>query len=262
MAKPIIILFDLETLPDLDKALEVWTQLGSWPGRTMKATITSIICAGYKEFGSKKSKCINAWDFPNWEKNVNDDKEVCKAIYEVLKRADAVVTWNGKKFDWKFLQTRLMVNGLDPLHDIVHIDALLVARKNLFAFSNRLGDIGKLLVNDDKLDNGGWKLWVKVHKRQKAAMKLMTEYCKQDVTLLEKCFVKLMPFIKNLPNRNLFRNEKQRNENIRLCPYCGSENTYFNGWRYSKTVAYQRLHCQDCGSHSRLDVRGNNPRSV
>jgi len=260
--EPKIIFFDLETIPDLPKALEVWCQLSNYPFQTMKATVTTIICVGWKELGSKRTHCINAWDYPNWQKNINDDKEVCKAIYEVLKDADAVVTHNGVRFDWKHLQTRLLYNGLPVLHKIHHIDTCLVARQNLLSFNNRLGYLGKWLVSDTKLENGGWELWVKVSKRIKSACKLMSKYCKQDVILLEKVFDKLKPFIKNLPNRNLYRSHDKILTNTWVCPTCGSIDIKLNGWCYTKTRKYQRILCKWCGSSSRGDTKDRNLRSI
>jgi len=48
---PRIILWDLETLPDLKEVLKVYPSLSDFNGRTLKAQITSIISFGYKEFG-------------------------------------------------------------------------------------------------------------------------------------------------------------------------------------------------------------------
>lgn len=263
MAQPKIILFDIETLPDNEKALEVWTQLGNYPGLTMKATITSIICVGYKFLGEKGTYCINAWDYPErWAKDVNDDFEVCKAIHEVLKEADAVITHNGRRFDWRHLQTRFLIHGLPVLPDIPHIDTCLLARKNILSFNNRLGYLGEWLVGDSKLENGGWQLWLKVSKRIKYAQKLMTKYCKQDVVLLEKVFEKLRPFAKNLPNRNLYRKKNQIDENKMVCPSCGSEELIRYGYQHTKTKAYQRMRCKKCLSVARLDAKDNNPRTV
>jgi DNA-directed RNA polymerase subunit RPC12/RpoP len=228
----------------------------------MRATITSIICAGWKELGKKKVHCINAWDYPNWQENINDDSEVCKAIYDVLKDADAVVTHNGVRFDWKHLQTRLMMNGLPVLPKIAHIDTCLIARKNLLSFNNRLGYLGDWLVGDKKLENGGWQLWVKVTKRVKSACTLMSKYCKQDVALLEKVFEQLRPFIKNLPNRNLSRSAKKIVNGEYVCPTCGSPDLMRNGWRYTQMHKYQRVVCRHCGSCSRLDLKDRNPRAT
>jgi hypothetical protein len=261
--EPKIVLFDLEIIPNLQKALEYWTQLSSkFEIKTMKATVSSICCVGYKIYGEKTTHCINAWDYTSWDKDVNDDYTVCAEIYEVLKDADAVITYNGKRFDWKYLQTRLIYHGLPVLHDIPHIDVLLVVRKNLFNINNKLDTVGKYLTDDRKLSHTGWKLWIDTHNKDPKACELMEKYCKQDVDLLEKVFVTVRPFVKNLPNKNLFRSQKRKLEGTLLCPTCGSEELEGNGWRHTKTRSYQRLRCKTCGSSSRLDANDGNPRAI
>ncbi len=171
--EPKIVIFDLETLPNLPEALKVWPSLSTYPGQTLRATVSTIICGGWKIYGKKQVHCINAWDFSRWEKDVNDDYFVVKALHKVLYDADAVVTHNGKNFDWKFLQTRLMYHGLQPLHKIRHLDTKELAKRNLYSFNNRLGTIGEWLVNDKKRWHEGWGLWVKVYGHDPTAMAKM-----------------------------------------------------------------------------------------
>lgn len=258
-ATPKILLFDIETLPNKEEALKVWCQLGNWPGRTMKATVTSLLCVGYKELGSKKTYCINAWDYPEWETDVNDDKKITKAIHEIMSEADGIITHNGKRFDWKYLQTKFLLHGLDPLPNIPHVDTCLVARRNLFSFTNKLDYLGQYFLKDRKLDNGGWDLWVKTSNRVKKYQNLMEKYCKQDVILLEKLFYKLRPFTKGLPNMNVDNGNKNFNK---VCPKCGSADLMNYGWRYTATTKYRRLKCKSCGSYARLDAKDKNPREI
>lgn len=259
--EPKIIIFDLETLPNLEEALKIWPSLGNFPGRTMRATITSIICAGWKELGSKEVHCINAWDYPEWQHDVNFDYWVCLEIYEALKDADAVITHNGRRFDWKHLQTRLLVNGLPPLPKIPHIDTYQVVRSNLLAYSNALGSLGEWMLEDTKLKHEGWGLWVKTWYREQKSMDIMDKYCKKDVILLEKVFNILRPFITNLPNRNKWRSNSKIVNDEFVCPTCGSPDLKNWGWYHTKTNSYQRLRCGNCGATSRTDAKEKNPRT-
>lgn len=257
VSKHRIVLFDLETLPDVNEVIKVWPSLSDYPGKTLKATITSIICAGYKVFGSgRKTKVLNAWDYAEWKKDVNDDRKLVKAIRDVLVGADAVVTHNGKKFDWKYLQTRIIKHGLDPLPRIAHIDTCELAKRHMYSFNNRLGYLGEQFVSDRKLDNGGWNLWVDVFNRCPKAQKKMSLYCKQDVDLLEKLFLKLRPFALNLPNQAI------TSGNDHTCPTCGSYNVIKQGTRLTKTKEYHRYQCNECGSWSRSDAKDRNLRSI
>lgn len=226
----------------------MYPRLGDYPGLTLRASITSIICAGYKVLGEKRTRCINAWDFKTrWAKDVNDDYMVVKRIREVLATADAVITHNGKKFDWKHLQTRLMFHGLPPLPIIPHMDTCAEAKKHLYVFNNRLGTIGEFLTGQKKLENGGWDLWVDVHNRKPSALKLMTAYCKQDIDLTEKVFLKLRPLIKGIPNAALFA----ANELTKQCPRCGSVKIIHDGNCMLKDGKYQKYRCKNCGSVSK-----------
>lgn len=254
---PRIVLFDLETIPILKEVMKIYPGIGAYPGLTFKASITSIICFGFKVFGEKKVSCVNAWDFEKrWKKNVNDDYEVVKKAYDILKDADAVVTHNGKRFDWKFLQTRLLFHRLPLLPKINHIDTCAVSRGNLMAYNNKLNTLGKFLIGEEKLENGGWDLWVKVLERDKKSTKLMSDYCKQDVLLLEKVFKRLIPLVKNMPNQNLYLVGGSK----RVCPSCGSTRLISSGIRATTTRTYRRYSCKDCGSWSRTDMKDELPR--
>lgn len=257
MSEPRIILFDLETLVNLKEAMKFWPQLSNYPGQTLKAQITSVICFGWKVFGKNEPvNCINAWDYKNWDTDINDDYEVVKAGYDILRSADAVVTHNGKRFDWKFLQTRLIKHGLEPLHKIPHIDTCSVAKSNLMAFNNRLGNLSEFFGGEGKMENGGWSLWCKVMEKDPESMKLMSDYCKQDVVALEGLFRKLRPLTSNIPNHNHWNKSKKD-----VCDRCGSTRIKVEGYRYNKTTVRKRMKCKDCGGRMTTDATGKNPRS-
>lgn len=258
-SKPKIVLWDLETMPILKEAMKVWPRLGNYPGLTLKASITSIICFGYKVLGEdKKARCKSVWDFSRrFKKDVNDDYEVVKFAYEMLKDADCVITQNGKKFDWKHLQTRLLKNKLPTLPKILHVDTKCVTKSNLLLFNNSLDIMGEFLVDEKKLDNGGWPLWVNVMQREIKSMKLMERYCKQDVDLLDKVFQRLRPFVNEIPNFNMFRRDAYP-----ACPNCGGTHLQKFGQRVNKTRIVQRFKCMDCGSWAQETVRDNYPKGI
>jgi len=260
VAEPRIIIFDLETLPNLKEALKVWPQLSNYPGLTLKASISTIICAGWKVLGEKKVNCINAWDFPEWDEDVNADASVCKALRDVLDGADAVVTQNGKRFDWKFLQTRLMVNKVKPLGKTVHIDTKQEAKRHLMLFNNRLNTLGEFLAGDKKHEHEGWSLWVDVWHRKKKAMRTMTTYCKQDVVVTEKVFKELRPLITALPNYNLFAPGYAGGKKV--CPKCGGTRLQSKGPYVSGLSIYRRYVCKSCGGYLREPMNSDIPRSV
>lgn len=199
----------------------------------------------------------SAWDYRPWEVDVNNDGLLLMEAYEILKDADAVVTQNGKRFDWKFFQTRLMKHGLPLLPKIHHIDTKQLASKNLYLSNNRLDNIAEQLTDKRKVDHEGWPLWVKTYHRDPDAMKRMSEYCKGDVIALDAIFRRLRPFAMNMPNHNLHSLSK-----VNLCPACGSSRLKSYGWRSTSTQTYRRYNCMDCGAWSRTDKTDRNPRAI
>lgn len=258
MKKPKILLWDLEVLRDNTAiTADVWFSMSNWPGRTLKGDINTICSFGYKYLGDDKSECINAWDFPGWDYSVNDDGEVVAAGYELLKDADGIVTHNGKSFDLKLFNTRLMIHGFPPLPKIPHVDTKLVAKRHFSFYSNSLNHLAKRLGVETKMGTGS-ELWDRVLDREESAMQHMSDYCAQDVQVLEQVFLKLRPYMTNIPNYNLF----VENPEIRVCPNCGGLRSHKHGMQVAKTNIYQRYQCQTCGTIWRPDKKGKNPRTI
>lgn len=255
--EPKIVFWDLETLPNLNEVLKVYAGISNYPGLSLRASITSIICFGFKVLGKGSAHVLCAWDYPEWSRDVNNDKLLVSDAYKILYDADVIVTHNGKRFDFKFFQTRLIKWGLPPLPKILHIDTCQEAKKNLFLFNNRLNTVSDFLLEDKKHEHEGWEMWVKVHARQKKAMDEMARYCKKDVILLEKVFEKIKPLISSLPNRNLLSGTHRN-----VCPICESTRLQSRGRLVTKTRIYRRYQCSDCGSWSRTDSNDRLPRAI
>lgn len=253
--KPRMLVVDIETLPNLPEALKVWPQLSDFPGRTLKGTISTIICFGYKVVGSDEVKCLNAWDYPEWTRDVNDDRRLVRDIVRILKTADVVIHQNGRSFDMKFIQTRMFKYRMSPLPKILQIDTKVEAKKNFSAFSNSLKHLAEQFTDSEKMENDGWSLWVDVHGRCQLAMAVMTEYCMKDILATEALFLAMKPWIAGLPNMNQFRLE----ENV--CPNCGSLALKKQGPRLLKERRVQRFQCMDCGAWSNTTIKSMIPRS-
>lgn len=249
--KPRILVLDIEIIPDLKAARRVWTRLSDFPGRTIKADINSIINFGYKwndDPDQPEVKILNAWDYPNWDKNINDDSEICKDIIPIIKEAEVVVTQNGKKFDWKFIETRLALNGLERLQKPSHVDTRRIASKYLHLVSNSLKDMATIFLEEKKMDNEGWNLWVRVMDKDPEAMDIMSRYCKQDIVTTEALFEEFRKYCgpgDGLPNFNSYRRD-----GVECCPNCGKFNLMKNGTKPRLNHIAQMWLCKDCGSPS------------
>ncbi len=258
MDKPKIVFWDLETLPSRREVYKNIPSFGAWPGRGFKGEIQRIMSFGFKILGDDKAQCINAWDIdPEW-KDREDDRALCHIIYNTLCDADEIVTHNGKSFDLKVLNTRLLYYGHPPLPKIHHVDTKITAKKLSF-YSNSLANVAKYVEVEDKMTfNNKWKMWYDMafHQETQQDRDIMSEYCKQDVEVLEQIYLELQPYHGNSSiNRNHWVDAKNP-----VCPSCGSKNLGKNGIRRTQTTVFQRYLCGDCGTTSRTDKKDLNPK--
>lgn len=192
-----------------------------------------IICGSVKELGKPG---VHSYSVdPNIPTN---DYSVVKWLLQALGDADAIIAHNGDKFDYKYLNTRALYHGLDPLPPVIQIDTLKMARSKFYFNSNRLDYLGQFLGVGEKI-HVDQKLWAEALVGNSKAISDIVKYNKQDVKLLEQVYLKLAPYCETKLNRALFNDE--------VCPLCGSENYENRGYSTNRTGVYQRYQCQDCG---------------
>jgi predicted PolB exonuclease-like 3'-5' exonuclease len=176
----------------------------------------------------------------------NTEEEMVKTAWNLLHEADAVVTWNGRKFDLPTLNKDFLLYNLGPPSPYKDIDLLPVARRKFRLASNKLDFVAQQLGIGKKLPHKGMDLWRECEQGDKKAWKTMKEYNIQDVALLENVYLRLVPWIDAHPNHALYL------DNIRpVCKNCGSENVQSRGTEKTKTMIYHRWHCQECGTWQR-----------
>jgi hypothetical protein len=224
-----VLLLDIETSPT---SAYVWRAYGEQNiGTEQIINSGGIICVGAKWLGDKECHLFSDWE--------HGHVEMLILIHEMMSYADAVITYNGQRFDLPKLQGEFLLNGLGPTPPCTSIDCLKAVRKFGF-FQNKLAYIGPLLAQGSKVETGGFSLWTKVMAGDAKAQKDMAKYCKQDVNLLEKLYLKIRPFILNHPHMG----KVGANE----CGACGSVDVQSRGTRRTRAYKVQRLHCQSCGS--------------
>ena len=110
---------------------------------------------------------------------------------KVANEADEMVGHNGDKFDLTWIRTRCLFHGIEMFPKYATIDTLKQARSKFKFNSNRLDYIASFLGIGKKIETkfGLWKSILL--DKDKEAMKLMIEYCKGDVKLLEEVFLKM-----------------------------------------------------------------------
>ena len=225
---PKVLMIDIETRPAVAYVWQVY-----------KANISpeqiidhgGTICFGAKWLGDKKMMFYSDWQ--------HGHEEMIKQAHRLMNEADAIVTYNGDKFDIPKLMGEFIQQGLTPPAPPTSIDVLKTVRKLGFVM-NRLAFIGPMLKLGAKLKHSGFSLWTDVLAGKPKAQTKMEKYCKQDVILLEQLYKKVLPYIRNHPN--------VRGAPSPSCGACGSTKTQKRGFRYTKAFRIQRMHCTNCGS--------------
>jgi DNA polymerase elongation subunit (family B) len=177
----------------------------------------------------------------------SDTKEqMLEKIYNLLDEADVVIHYNGTKFDLPILNQEFLSVGFGPPSPVINIDLLSTARRRFRLPSNKLSYVARHLGLKDKVRHRGMELWRDCMNGDKKAWVEMRRYNKRDVELLEEVYEKLKPWVPNHPNHALFNDSLER-----ICPNCGGTHLQKRGLYYTKTLTYQRYHCQECGGWSR-----------
>ena len=225
-----ILLLDIETAPNLVHVWGLWQQNVGLP---------QIIDAGYvlswaaKWLGEDEVMFASTYD--------TGHKRMLKKIHTLLDEADAVVHYNGTKFDIPTLNKEFLMYDLDPPSPTKNIDLLRTARGQFKFPSNKLDYIAQALGLGKKVKHIGHELWIKCMENDPVAWDQMKEYNIHDVVLLEKVYWKFLPWIKGHINYSLVES------NSFVCPKCGSTHYHRRGFLFTQACKYQRYKCLDCG---------------
>lgn len=190
-----------------------------------------MLCFAAKWYGESETIFYSDW--------THSHGEMVRAIHNLLFEADAVVTYNGDKFDLPKLHGEFLLEGLPPPPPQTSIDVVKAVKKLGFVI-NKLAFIGPLLKVGGKVKHEGFELWAKVLQGDEKARAKMEKYNIQDVVLLEKLYAKVRPYIKNHPNLG--------NQAAGACGSCGSTHIHSRGTYRTKYFQVQRHQCQSCGS--------------
>lgn len=224
-----ILVIDVEWAPATAYVWQMWDQNIS-PDQLIDEG--GLLCFAAHWIGSKKFEFYSRWD--------DGDEAMAKAAYNLLEEADAVVTYNGDRYDLPKLRGHLLLNGQLDTPPPTSIDLLKVVKKFGFVM-NKLAYIAPLLKVGSKIKHEGFNLWKSVLNGDPKAQSRMMKYCIQDVRVTAKLYERVKPFIKDHPHMG---------EDKGLCGTCGSDHMQRRGYRRTKMFKIERLQCVSCGSWS------------
>jgi hypothetical protein len=167
------------------------------------------------------------------------EKGMVEAAYRLFEEADAIVTYNGDKFDIPKLRGEMALQYIKAPPPVTSIDMYKVVKKLGYEM-NKLAFIGPHLQIGSKVKHEGFSLWSKVLAGDERARKRMRRYCLQDVRVTERLYNRLKGYILNHPHMGGIKSE--------ACGACGSHKLQNRGFRRTKSFRIQRRQCQSCGS--------------
>lgn len=239
-----ILLFDIETAPMITYNWGLYQELTS---TKFIDKDWYVLCWCAKWLGKKRVITGALCDDKKYKPHYNNDRFIMRKLWDLLDEADVVVAHNAKAFDIKKVNARFLYHGFVPPSPYKVVDTLLVARRYFKFVSNKLDDLGQKLKLGRKTPTGGFDLWLGCMAGVKKDWRNMVSYCKQDVVLLEKLYLRLLPYITNHPNQNYYNIEDKHN-----CSKCNSRNTEKRGFSYTASGKKQRLWCRSCGGWSQI----------
>jgi DNA polymerase elongation subunit (family B) len=230
-----ILIIDIETKPH---TAFVW---GFWDQRVDPMTQVvepgGTICFAAKWYGKK-----GAPEF--WSVHAHGLTKMVKRAHKLLTEADAVVHFNGTRFDIPTLNKEFLELGLNPPPPTKNIDLLGVCRKQFKFPSNKMDYVCQRLGIGGKTSHKGMQLWKECMNNEPAAWRTMERYNKQDVRLTGRLYDRLMPWIASHPNHGLFAEKT-------VCRNCGSDKVQKRGFERTALRIYQRYQCKSCGRWQR-----------
>lgn len=234
MDKPKILLIDIETTPIIAML---------WATRKQNVSVDqilephSILCFAYKWLGDKAVSFVSA------KSRVGSGfTKMIQTAYDLISEADMVCHFNGRTFDMKRLNNQFVKLGLTPPPPIPQIDLKEVVFKNFDLTSSKLAFVGPYLEIGKKVENEGWPLWQGCLDNDELSWYSMERYNKGDVTLLERLYKRLLPWIDNHPHMALYTGKKGL-----VCRNCNSSNVQSRGYRATTAYLYQQFRCNACG---------------
>ena len=240
---PKIITLDIETSPIV---AYVWSTFKVNIGLNQIVEEWSILSYCAKELGKKRV----VYDDTSKEKNPRDDSRLLAGLHALLSTVDIVIAQNGKAFDMKKINARLIEHGFPALPPIKVIDTLLVAKDVARFTSNRLEWLSKHLTVTPKYDHGefpGMELWTQCLKGNKRAWAEMKKYNCIDVPATEELYLKLRPYMQGHPNVAAYYDDDHTR-----CPRCASTKlTAMDKPALTQTGEYTRYQCGECGGFAR-----------
>ncbi|MEM3169713.1 MAG: ribonuclease H-like domain-containing protein [Candidatus Nitrosotenuis sp.] len=176
----IILFFDIET-----------TNLSADYGR--------ILCCGFK-YLNKKPFIVSQDQFSDYRRKLWDDRKVVEKIKTVLESADILVSYNGRRFDIPFINSRLLYHGFSALKKQRHIDLYWIIKYKYKLHRDSLKAVEDFFFETKQpLKTPVTPVhWNKAAAGVKTSLEYVKRHCLNDVLLLERLFFSVKNSIESI----------------------------------------------------------------
>ncbi len=198
------------------------------------------LAVGWRELGKARVHCPTVMDFPGFEDDVTNDKELVKLATDELAKADVLVGHYATKFDFPFLQARLLYHRLPPMPPIPHVDTWRLARYKLRLQSNGLDNVARFFECRDQKTPLAKSIWRRAQAGHRPSIEYVKAHCVADVKVTEEVYHHLKVLSTTHPNLNVVTNRPDS------CPICGGGPMQKRGFNIARVGKRQRYFCCAC----------------
>lgn len=209
----------------------------------LDAAFGFVLCISYRWMDEPENKThtISIRDFPSYKRTPRgrtNDLHVLEAFRPIWEQADIIITYNGKLFDEKYVNTRLMIHGRKPLPRRDHVDVLDTTRSTLRTRGKSLDKVAKMLKTKHQKSPVDGQIWVWAVAGDEASLRYIETHCKADVLVLEEVYLRFRERVYMHPRVTWV---------LDACRYCGGK---VQSRGYTVTTARgrkRRVACTSCG---------------
>lgn len=239
-------MLDIETTPH---TVHTWGLFNQTVGLSQLVEPTRLLCAAAKWVGERK---VHFAVGEEWYGKVLDESHTgLLGLWQLLDEADAVITYNGDRFDIPHLNREFVLAGMGMPAPFASIDLLKTMRRQFRFASNKLDHVAQQLGAGGKVKHPGFQLWLDCMAGDEKAWRTMRRYNVGDVRITEKSYLIVRGWIKSHPTVQLFDTTSQPTDSAATatsnCPTCGSTKVQSRGTARTVVSTFQRFQCTKCG---------------
>ena len=233
-----VLTLDIERFPALAAVYDLRT---SYIPHTSIVQPSRMCSLAAKWLGDDEVIFLSEYDFERGRLTKTARKHMLREAWRLVDQADAVVTFNGARFDLPHLTTEWVLAGMSEPRPVKSIDLYAVGRKRLRFESNSLAYMCKRLGLPAKGDYGGMTAMLAAMNGDREVWERLRDYNAQDIISTEALYLRLQGHNPGHPMLGPASDEL-------LCNQCGHTDLEQAGWNRAIVLERAQYRCRHCGA--------------